>query len=91
MDMVSFQLPTRVELVLRLRMTAAQVAAYRALLSELHSGPQIMAKALKHLRFQAKRGWTWGLRTMMALRLLCNDPADLLQAATAISIEACWL
>ena len=49
MDMVSFQLPKRVELVLRLRMAPAQVAAYRGLLSELQKGPQIMAKALKRL------------------------------------------
>ncbi|CAJ1367319.1 unnamed protein product [Effrenium voratum] len=62
MENVSFTLPARLEVVLRLRMAPAQVAAYLALLGELRGGQ--MAKALK---------------TMLALRLLCNDPADLIQ------------
>ncbi|CAL1149124.1 unnamed protein product [Cladocopium goreaui] len=72
MENVSFGLPPRVEVVLRLRLAPTQVAAYQALLADLHSGPQNMAKALKVSPENAPRA-------MMALRLLCNDPADLLQ------------
>ncbi|CAK9102448.1 Protein CHROMATIN REMODELING 25 (AtCHR25) (DNA repair and recombination protein RAD54) (AtRAD54) [Durusdinium trenchii] len=47
MEMVNFNLPPRVEIVLRLRLAPVQVAAYQALLNDLHCGPHSMAKALK--------------------------------------------
>ena len=59
------RLPPRTELLLRLRMPPEQVRAYRAVLAQLTSGdPQDFARALK---------------LTLALRLLCNDAADVAQ------------
>lgn len=65
-------LPPRLELVLRLRMAPPQARAYRAVLAELRmsEAPGEMARALK---------------TMLALRLLCNDAGDLMRSARHLS------